>query len=210
MESPVALNWLIQEVVREEALELVNNRIILDLDLDPNLPEILGEVLQLERVLWNLLSNAIKFTPRNGRIKVKTSSFNGQVWVTVSDTGVGMAMDELPLLFSEYRRLKGSALTEGSGLGLYIVKNIVKSHGGTVTVESELGKGTTFVLGFPSAAKSAPVIEAQIKLAFSGWYSRCRPINEPGRLARRFTARRFHTVLRDNHPPCQKRKRAKT
>ena len=68
----------------------------------------------------------------------------------ISDTGVGIAAEDLPLLFSEYRRIKGSSSTEGTGLGLYIVKNIVKSHGGTVNVESELGKGSTFVLRFPA------------------------------------------------------------
>jgi len=165
LETPVALNWLIQEVAREEALEMLSNGITLNLELDPNLPEILGDVLQIERVLWNLLSNAIKFTPRNGRIEVTTASAEGQVRVMIRDTGVGIATEDLPLLFSEYRRLKGSGSTEGSGLGLYIVKNIVKSHGGTVNVESELGKGTTFVLTFPIAAKLAPVTDAQIKLA---------------------------------------------
>jgi signal transduction histidine kinase len=165
LETPVALNWLIQEVAREEALEMFSSGITLNLELDPNLPEILGEVLQVERVLWNLLSNAIKFTPRNGRVEVKTASAEGQVRVMIRDTGVGIATEDLPLLFSEYRRLKGSGSTEGSGLGLYIVKNIVKSHGGTVKVESELDKGTTFVLTFPIAAKLAPVTDAQIKLA---------------------------------------------
>ena len=165
LETPVALNWLIQEVAREEALEMFNNGITLNLELDPNLPEILGEVLQVERVLWNLLSNAIKFTPRDGRVEVRTSSADGQVRVMIRDTGIGIATEDLPLLFSEYRRLKGSGSTEGSGLGLYIVKNIVKSHGGTVNVESELAKGTTFVLTFPIAAKLPLVTDAQIKLA---------------------------------------------
>jgi signal transduction histidine kinase len=127
MESPVALNRLIQEVAREEALEMFSSGITLNLELDPNLPEILGDVLQVERVLWNLLSNAIKFTPRNGRIEVKTASAEGQVRVMIRDTGVGIATEDLPLLFSEYRRLKGSGSTKGSGLGLYIVKNILKA-----------------------------------------------------------------------------------
>jgi len=165
METPVALNWLVQEVVREEALELLNNGLSLDLDLDPDLPEIFGEVLQLERVLWNILSNAIKFTPRGGSITVTTRSAGGQVQVRISDTGVGIATDELPLLFSEYRRLKGTASTEGTGLGLYIVKNIVKSHGGIVDVESQLGKGATFVLTFPRADRATLTGEAQMKFA---------------------------------------------
>jgi signal transduction histidine kinase len=59
----------------------------------------------------------------------------------------------MSLLFSEFRRLKGASTTEGSGLGLYIVKNIVKGHGGTVDVESELGAGATFILHFPIAGK---------------------------------------------------------
>jgi signal transduction histidine kinase len=99
MESPVALNRLIQEVAREEALEMFSSGITLNLELDPNLPEILGDVLQVERVLWNRLSNAIKFTPRNGRIEVKTASAEGQVRVMIRDTGVGIATEDLPLSF---------------------------------------------------------------------------------------------------------------
>jgi signal transduction histidine kinase len=87
------------------------------------------------------------------------------VQVRISDTGVGIATDELPLLFSEYRRLKGTASTEGTGLGLYIVKNIVKSHGGIVDVESQLGKGATFVLTFPRADRATLTGEAQMKFA---------------------------------------------
>jgi signal transduction histidine kinase len=72
----------------------------------------------------------------------------------VSDTGIGISKDEMTLLFSEFRRLKGASTTEGTGLGLYIVKNIVKGHGGTVDVESELGAGATFLLHFPNCRKT--------------------------------------------------------
>lgn len=166
METPVALNWLIQEVVRDESLELSNNGITLDLNLDPKLPEAMGEIPQLERVLWNLLSNAIKFTPRNGKITVTTASVDGQVCVKIADTGVGIAPDDLPLLFAEYGRLKGAGGTEGTGLGLYIVKNIMKSHGGSVRVESELGRGATFTLYFPAVAlPTAATVNQQIESA---------------------------------------------
>jgi signal transduction histidine kinase len=67
----------------------------------------------------------------------------------------------LPLLFSEFRRLKTAAATEGSGLGLYIVKNIVKGHGGTVEVESDLGRGATFILRFPAVGTFAPATVTQ-------------------------------------------------
>jgi len=161
METPVAVNWLIQEVARDESLELFNNCITLDLNLDANLPEVLGEVPQLERVLWNLLSNAIKFTPRNGKITVSSELVDGEVCVKIADTGVGIAPDDLPLLFAEYGRLKGSGEAEGTGLGLYIVKNIVKSHRGSVSVESELGKGATFTLRFPAAPSQATTAVSQ-------------------------------------------------
>jgi signal transduction histidine kinase len=156
LETPVALNWLIQEVVKQRSVDLRSNDLSLELKLDPALPEILGDIPQLERVIWNLVSNAIKFTPANGKITVTSETVDGQVWVKVSDTGIGIARNEMPLLFSEYGRLPGASATEGSGLGLYIVKNLVKAHGGTVDVESELGQGATFTLRFPIAPRQPP------------------------------------------------------
>jgi signal transduction histidine kinase len=151
--TSVALNALITEVARQQTVDLRSNDLTVDLRLDPNLPEIPGDAAQLERVFWNLMSNAIKFTAANGKITISTEAVRDQVCVKVSDTGIGISKDEMPLLFSEFRRLKGASTTEGSGLGLYIVKNIVKGHGGTVDVESELGAGATFILHFPIAGK---------------------------------------------------------
>ena len=156
LETPVALNWLIQEVVKQQSVDLRSSELSLELKLDPALPEILGDIPQLERVIWNLVSNAIKFTPANGKITVTSETVDGQVSVKVSDTGIGIAGNELPLLFSEYGRLPGASSTEGSGLGLYIVKNLVKAHGGTVDVESEPGHGATFTLRFPIAPRQPP------------------------------------------------------
>lgn len=153
LENPVSLNYLIEQVAEQQAIDLRDNGLTLELRLDPNLPEIIGDALQLERVLWNLLSNAIKFTPKDGKITVVSEVSDGRVCVKVCDTGIGISADELPLLFSEFRRLQGSGSTEGTGLGLYIVKNIVKAHGGTVEVESELGAGSTFIVRFPVAEK---------------------------------------------------------
>ncbi len=151
--TSVALNAIITEVARQQTVDLRSNDLTVDLRLDPNLPEILGDTAQLERVFWNLMSNAIKFTAANGKITISTEAVRDQVCVKVSDTGIGISKDEMPLLFSEFRRLTGASTTEGSGLGLYIVKNIVKGHGGTIDVESELGAGATFILHFPIAGK---------------------------------------------------------
>jgi len=113
------------------------------------LPKIPGDEAQLERVLWNLVGNAIKFTPKGGAVTVRSWVENKKVCLSVSDTGKGIPRDELPLLFREFRRLRGSAKVGGTGLGLFIVKTIVEAHGGAVEVESEEGKGSTFTIRLP-------------------------------------------------------------
>jgi signal transduction histidine kinase len=166
-ETPVALNSIITEVARQQSLDLQTNDLTLDFKLDPTLPEILGDAAQLERVFWNLMSNAIKFTAAKGKITITTEVVHDQVCVKVCDTGIGIAKEELPLLFSEFSRLKGAGTTEGSGLGLYVAKNIVKGHGGTVEVESELGAGATFIVHFPVANSRHPVAKSAERLSSS-------------------------------------------
>jgi signal transduction histidine kinase len=116
--------------------------------------EFLGDPAQLERVFWNLFGNAIKFTPPGGKITVTSSREDGHVSVTIRDTGVGIAPEDLPLLFTQFRRLKSSAKVEGTGLGLFMVKTIVEAHRGTVRAESIAGQGSSFTARLPIRAKS--------------------------------------------------------
>ena len=148
-EHPVKLNELIQEVTRHQMGEMHKKDISLDVHLDENIPTILGDREQLDRVLWNLVGNAIKFTPAGGTITVSSKRDNGHVSVAVKDTGIGIPQEELPLLFSQFRRLKGSAKIEGTGLGLFIVKTIIEAHKGTVQAESAGGQGATFSVRLP-------------------------------------------------------------
>src|SRR3989338_4202254 len=148
-EHPVKLNEIIQEVTRHQMGEMQKKDISLDVDLDENIPTILGDRKQLDRVLWNLVGNAIKFTPAGGTITVSSKRDNGHVSVAVKDTGIGIPQEELPLLFSQFRRLKGSAKIEGTGLGLFIVKTIIEAHKGTVQAESAGGQGATFSVRLP-------------------------------------------------------------
>ena len=148
-ERPVELNALIREVAQQQMGDLRKKNISLDVELDENIPTIMGDKAQLDRVLWNLVGNAIKFTPGGGRITVSSRSDNGYVCVAVKDTGIGIPKDELPLLFSQFRRLKGSAKIEGTGLGLFIVKTIIEAHKGTVQAESAGGQGSTFTVRVP-------------------------------------------------------------
>ncbi len=148
-ERPVEINALIREVAQQQTGDLRKKNISLDVELDENIPTIMGDKAQLDRVLWNLVGNAIKFTPGGGRITVSSRHDNGYVCVAVKDTGIGIPKDELPLLFSQFRRLKGSAKIEGTGLGLFIVKTIIEAHKGTVQAESAGGQGSTFTVRVP-------------------------------------------------------------
>ncbi len=148
-EQPVELNSLIREVAQQQMGDLRKKNISLDVVLDESIPTIMGDKAQLDRVLWNLVGNAIKFTPGGGKITLSSRCDNGYACVAVKDTGIGIPKDELPLLFSQFRRLKGSAKIEGTGLGLFIVKTIIEAHKGSVQAESEGGQGSTFTVRVP-------------------------------------------------------------
>ncbi|HTM07123.1 MAG TPA: HAMP domain-containing sensor histidine kinase [Verrucomicrobiae bacterium] len=146
---PVALNPLLEEVARQLDPDIHKKNIELKMRLDAKLPEFFGDTAQLERVFWNLLGNAIKFTPAGGTVTVTSSRQDGAVAVSIRDTGIGIQPDDLPQLFTQFRRLKGAAKVEGTGLGLFIVKTIVEAHRGTVQAESAGGEGSNFTVRIP-------------------------------------------------------------
>ena len=149
---PVSVNGLLRELARQQQSDLQKKGLALELNLDENLPEVVGDETQLDRVFWNLIGNAIKFTPAGGKIAVSSKLDDGHVCVSIRDTGIGIPRDELPLLFTRFRRLKGSAKIEGTGLGLFIVKTIVEAHKGTLLAESVDGQGSTFTVRVPIRA----------------------------------------------------------
>ncbi len=102
-----------------------------------------------ERALGNLLDNALRFTPENGSIQIMLSEHDDNVEVTVSDNGYGIAPEHLPRLFDRFYRAQSSRGSDGAGLGLALVKSIVDLHGGSATIESKIGQGTTVKLTFP-------------------------------------------------------------
>jgi signal transduction histidine kinase len=106
---------------------------------------------QMRRVIGNLLDNAIKFTPENGIVRVGLRREGKIVRLWVQDTGIGIPAEDLPHLFSRFRRGRNAAAYPGNGLGLAIIKAIVEGHGGQVTVESSTS-GTQFLLQLPAAA----------------------------------------------------------
>ena len=116
------------------------------------LPQIMADEKLLDDLFANLVSNAIKYTLPGGTVDVSTSLFpDGRVKLEVSDTGIGIPQEDIPRLFTEFFRAENAKelAEEGTGLGMVIVKEIVDNLGGTISVNSELEKGTTFVCLFP-------------------------------------------------------------
>lgn len=122
----------------------------------------LPEAIYIDREMWekivlNLLSNAFKFT-FSGKITVRLKSSSNHVELTIQDTGIGIPPNEIPRLFERFHRVKGARgrSFEGSGIGLSLVQELVKLHGGGVTVTSELGKGSCFTVSVPTGCAHLP------------------------------------------------------
>lgn len=139
------LHSVMDKLTADKNLELTS-------ELDPNLPETLrGDSARLQQILINLVNNAVKFT-ETGSIRVCLSKIDEQNWnIQVTDTGQGIPKEELPRIFETFRQIEGTTtrVHGGFGLGLSIVKQLVNLMGGDVSVESELGKGSTFSIILP-------------------------------------------------------------
>jgi signal transduction histidine kinase len=135
-------------MVREQA---TTNRIYVALSADPDVDVVEGDERRIRQVIFNLLSNAVKFTPAGGAVDVRAVQSNGEVRVSVADTGPGIAPEDQERIFDEFQQTEvGAEQGEGTGLGLALSKRFVELHGGRIWVDSELGKGSTFVFTLPA------------------------------------------------------------
>ncbi len=126
--------------------------------LDPSLTVIRADKIRLKQILYNLLSNAAKFTPEGGQIRVEVHQVSGDVELAVVDTGPGIAAEDQAKLFQEFSQVQVRQVAqEGTGLGLSLVRRLVDLHGGRVWVESEVGKGSRFIVRLPLAAAAGPL-----------------------------------------------------
>ena len=149
------------QVFIDAAIETVRpaadaKNIRLEKHYDPALGIIAGDPARLQQVIWNLLSNAIKFTPRDGLVRINVAPREGQVAITVHDTGVGIAPDLKAHVFERFRQGDASTTRKhgGLGLGLSIVKHLVEQHGGTVRVDSDGQElGASFTIELPAATR---------------------------------------------------------
>ena len=137
-------------VVREQASD---EDLSVAIATDPDADIVDGDERRIQQVVFNLLSNAVKFTPTGGAVDVATARVNGEVKVSVSDTGPGIAPEDHERLFDEFQQTDaGMEQREGTGLGLALSKRLVELHGGRIWVESELGHGSTFVFTLPAGS----------------------------------------------------------
>ena len=134
-------------MIRERA---ATHRIALALNVAANVDLITADERKVRQVVLNLLSNAVKFTPDDGHITVTAGRDAREVRVAVADTGAGIAVEDRGRVFEEFAQTKdGEHQTEGTGLGLTVAKRLVELHGGRIWLESELGKGSSFVFTLP-------------------------------------------------------------
>jgi signal transduction histidine kinase len=124
----------------------------LRIDLEAPVPDAFGDERRIKQVLVNLLTNAAKFTPSGGTITVTVRRITDALEVAVSDTGIGIAEEDQSSVFEDFRQVGSADLArEGSGLGLALARRLLELHGGTIWVESEVGRGSTFTFRLPDA-----------------------------------------------------------
>jgi two-component system phosphate regulon sensor histidine kinase PhoR len=145
------INSMIEQVVGRLGAQAGSKQIDITTVLDSNLPSVLIDADRIESVLMNLIHNAIKFTGQGGKIRVRVVREGNYILVSVTDTGCGIAPDELPRIFERFYKIDKSRAGEGSGLGLSISRHIINAHGGKIWAESVEGKGSTFYVTLPVA-----------------------------------------------------------
>jgi two-component system sensor histidine kinase/response regulator len=147
------LEPILTEAVDRLSAEAGAKKITVDLDAVGHEVEVAATRKGLESIVSNLLTNAIKYTPENGRITVRMSKQSGKVILTVSDTGMGIPAKDLPRIGEEFFRASNARESEviGTGLGLSLVNELMTSYGGSFSVDSVEGQGTTITLRWPAA-----------------------------------------------------------
>jgi signal transduction histidine kinase len=153
----VNLEAMLKQLQADHEVQAQEKQIGLEFNLPPKLPVLQADRDKIALALHNLLGNALKYTPEGGHITVTAAVERGKLTVAVADTGLGIAADEREHVFEKFYRCKNPLATniKGSGLGLPIAREVARLHGGDITLESQLGKGSTFTLTLPVAEEAA-------------------------------------------------------
>jgi protein-histidine pros-kinase len=133
--------------------------VTIEVQLPATLPDFYLDPVRVKQILYNLLSNAIKFSPAGGVVALSLALVGKELLISCRDSGVGIRREDLPRLFREFEQLDpvegGGGRVEGTGLGLALSRRLVELHGGTISVTSEPGKGSTFTFTLPNLRAQA-------------------------------------------------------
>ncbi|MGB6865546.1 MAG: HAMP domain-containing sensor histidine kinase, partial [Candidatus Aminicenantaceae bacterium] len=142
---------LIANIVSDIQAQAKRKNILIDIQIPSEFPRVWADPAGLSEVFSNVLNNAVKYSGENGAITVSAKQKGNFIEINVADTGIGIASEDLCKIFDEFYRSPNakSYQTEGTGLGLAIVKEIVEAHKGSITVQSELGKGCKITISLP-------------------------------------------------------------
>lgn len=141
-------NKPINNALKDLELKIQEKGALIEVD---ELPKIRGNEAYLTQLFLNIISNAIKFSEKQPVIKITSTESNGWVLIKITDNGIGIAEEDIEKIFGAFNRLHPRHVYEGTGIGLAICKKIIDIHGGSISVESSLGKGTTFLISLPWA-----------------------------------------------------------
>jgi signal transduction histidine kinase len=151
-EDLIDLQSLIKDTVEEQQLAFFNKEQTFKINIPEEKVLFVGDEQYLRMAIENLISNATKYTPEGGHIDIFLKQSDSSIKIEVSDTGVGVSEEDKKLLFRKFTRIPNdlTGLVNGSGLGLYLVKKVIETHGGTVEFESEEGIGSTVKIILPN------------------------------------------------------------
>jgi signal transduction histidine kinase len=149
----INLGQFLTDLLRRASVSLETSRI--RLSTPRNVPPVLADPNRLDRIVLNLLSNALKYSPPGTPVDMMIRPRKHDILVAVTDRGSGIAPEDQPHIFERFYRTKGPLKKESVGLGLYITKTLVESHGGRIWVKSKPGQGSTFTFTLPLASESS-------------------------------------------------------
>ncbi len=149
----VSLRDVIQETLSRMMSKAQKGNVRIEVQLPSDLPPVHADGRKITWVVSQLVDNGIKFTPSGGKVTIRAGGVSDRVWVTVEDTGVGIPSARLNELFEPFHQLDGSITRRqgGTGIGLYLCKQIVEAHGSRITLQSKEGSGSTFLFDLPIA-----------------------------------------------------------
>ncbi|UCD42013.1 MAG: HAMP domain-containing histidine kinase [Chloroflexota bacterium] len=149
--APTSIPVVISKAVESVDPHAIRKDIAIRTAVQDDIFPVLGDEGTLVEAVVNIVGNAVKYSPAGSHVEITAKNFDDEVAITIEDDGIGISSDDLPFIFEDfYTSRSDKQIEKGSGVGLALTKRIIEAHGGNVSVESELGEGSTFELRFPA------------------------------------------------------------